>query len=165
MKHRTVFRAPDMAVVRRAMDAARKAGVDDDDLSLIARSDIALDEIPDDRKLVEGDFYPAAVKGLVGGGTVGLLAGLAAAVFAPIGITVAGVVGCTVAGASLGGWSTALAGSAVPDPVHREFEGVIERGGILLVVDVDESRMQEAVSGVAATGARQLPFDHPTVMS
>lgn len=165
MKHRAVFSAPDMDAIRHAMTAARQAGVENDDLSLIARSDISLEEIPENRKVVEGDFYPAAVKGAAGGGAVGLLAGLLAVVFAPIGITAAGVIGLGLAGASLGTWATALAGSAVPDPVRRQFEDEIREGRILLVVDVDEEHHDRAVAAITATGVTHLPFDKPTVMS
>lgn len=165
MKRRAVFSAPDMGTIRHAMTAARKAGVQDGDISLIARSDISLEEITEDRKVVEGDFYPAAVKGAFGGGAAGLLAGLAAVVFAPIGITVAGVVGLGLAGASLGTWATALAGSAVADPVRRQFEDVIEQGKILLVIDVEQERHHAAVTAVSATGVTHLPFDKPTVMT
>lgn len=165
MKRRIVFSASDMQAVRHAMTSARKAGVENDDISLIARSDISLDEIPESRKVVEGDFYPAAVKGAASGGAVGLLAGLVAVVFAPIGITAAGVIGLGLAGASLGSWATALAGSAVPDPVRRKFEDMIERGKILLVIDVDDEHHDHAVAAVSATGVDHLPFDRPSLMT
>ena len=64
MKTRHVFSVPDLAAARAAMDAARRAGVADDDISLIARSDIELENIPEERKVVEGDFYPAAIRGV-----------------------------------------------------------------------------------------------------
>lgn len=165
MKHRAVFSAKDMQAIRHAMTAARNAGIERDDLSLIARSDISLEEIPENRKVVEGDFYPAAIKGAAGGGAAGLLAGLVAVVFAPIGITAAGVIGLGLAGASLGTWATALAGSAVPDPVRRQFESEIEAGRILLVVDVEEANLDHAVDAIVATGLVHLPFDKPSVMT
>jgi len=165
MKRRAVFRAADMSVVREAMHAARSSGIANDDISLIARSDIELENIPDDRRIADGDFYPAAVRGAVGGGAVGLLAGLIAVVAVPIGITFAGVVGLGLAGASLGTWSSALAGSTVPDPVRREFEGEIEQGRILVVIDGEEDVLPSAVAAVAATRAEHLPFDRPTVMT
>jgi len=165
MKRRAVFSAADMPTVRAAMHAARTAGVDNDDISLIARSDIELENVPDDRKVEDGDFYPAAVRGAVGGGVAGLLAGLVAVVVAPIGITVAGVVGLGLAGASLGAWSTALAGSTVPDPVRRAFEEEIEQGRILVVIDGDEDVLPAAIRAMSATGAVHLPFDKPTTMT
>lgn len=165
MKRRAVFSATDMSVVREAMHAARSSGIANDDISLIARSDIEVENIPDDRKVADGDFYPAAVRGAVGGGVVGLLAGLVAVVAAPIGITVAGVVGLGLAGASLGTWSSALAGSTVPDPVRRAFEDEIAQGRILVVIDGEEEILPAAIAAVSATRAVHLPFDRPTVMT
>lgn len=147
------------------MDAARRAGVADDDVSLIARSDIELDAIPDDRKVVDGDFYPAAIRGVTGGAVFGLLAGIVAVVVPPIGLTLAGVGVTTLAGAAVGGWATALAGSAVPDPVRREFEEDIAQGKILVVLDAEKEVLEQADSLVRESGARHLPFDKPTVMS
>src|SRR5215213_964805 len=78
MKLRHVYSAPDLATATRALQAARSAGIDNDDLSLIARSDIELDAIPDERKDVKTDTLPAAARGALGGGAAGLLAGLVA---------------------------------------------------------------------------------------
>lgn len=165
MKRRAVFSATDMSIVREAMHAARSSGIANDDISLIARSDIELENVPDDRKVADGDFYPAAIRGAVGGGVAGVLAGLVAVVAAPIGITFAGVVGLGLAGASLGTWSSALAGSTVPDPVRRKFESEIQQGRILVVIDGEEEILPAAITAVSATRAVHLPFDRPTVMT
>lgn len=165
MKKRAVYSTPELAVTVKAMAAARNAGVDKDDISLVARSDISLEKIPDDFKEVSGDFYPAAIKGAVGGGVVGLLAGIVAVAVPAIGLTVAGAAVATLAGASLGAWATALAGSAVPDPVRRKFEGEIESGRILVVIDAEEEVLTVAGPLMAATGAEPLPFDQPSAMS
>lgn len=109
MKTRHVYSTPDLAVAHAAMDAARRAGVADEDVSLVARSDIELQAVPDDRKVVEGDFYPAAIRGIGGGAVIGLLAGLVAMVIPPLDLTLAGVAVTTLAGAAVGGWTTALA--------------------------------------------------------
>ncbi|PXV55835.1 Protein of unknown function [Dyella jiangningensis] len=147
------------------MDAARRAGVDNDAISLIARSDIELETVPDERKVVEGDFYPAAIRGVTGGAVVGLLAGLVAVAVPPLGLTLAGVGMTTLAGAAVGGWATALAGSAVPDPVRREFEGEIEQGRILVVLDAEKNVLERADAAVQQAGVRRMPFDKPTVMT
>lgn len=132
---------------------------------MIARSDISLEKIPDDRQVVEGDFYPAAIRGALGGGGVGLLAGVVALVLLPIGITVPGVVGIGLAGSALGTWATALAGSSVPDPVRRKFEEEIQGGRILVVIDGEQEQLSAATRAIVATGAVHLPFDEPSSMS
>ncbi|MBE1161531.1 hypothetical protein [Dyella acidiphila] len=164
MKKRLVFSVGDMPAARIAMEQARGAGIPDDDISLIARSDKS-DMIPDDRKIVEGDFYPAAAKGAVGGAVVGLVAGLVAVAIPPLGITVAGAFAMAAGGSVLGAWSTALAGSAVADPASRKFEGEVQAGRILVVIDGTEDILPRAANAVLETGARQLDFERPTVIT
>ncbi|NII55768.1 DUF1269 domain-containing protein [Luteibacter sp. SG786] len=165
MKTRRVYSTADMAQARRALTAAREAGVPDEDLSLVARHDIELEAIPEDRKDDHSDFMPAAVRGVAQGGATGLLAGLVAMAIPPLGITIAGALGVAAAGAAVGAWSSALMGAAVPDPVRRKFEGEIEAGRILVVVDVEDDDADRAGAAIVAVGATPLPFDKPTALS
>ena len=50
MKTRHVFSTPDLATATAVMDAARGVGIEDEDLLLVARSDIELESIPNERK-------------------------------------------------------------------------------------------------------------------
>jgi len=159
MKTRRVYSTPDVASAQRALQAARGAGVGNDDLSLIARSDIELESIPDERKEAKTDFLPAVARGAAGGGAAGLLAGLVAVAIPPLGITLAGVGVMAVAGALVGSWSSALVGATVPDPVRRRFEEEIESGRILLVIDAEEPVLAPADTAIRATGAALLPYE------
>jgi hypothetical protein len=164
VKKRVVYSVKDMPSARIVMDKARAMGIADGDLSLIARSDKS-DLIPDDRKVVEGDFYPAAVKGAVGGGAIGLVAGLIAIAIPPLGITIAGALAITAGGSALGAWSMALAGSAVDDPVSRKFEDEVEAGCILVVIDGEDDVLSSAKSAIASTNAVLLSFEKPTAIT
>ncbi|WP_140726326.1 MULTISPECIES: hypothetical protein [Gammaproteobacteria] len=159
MKTRRVYSAPDVDTAQRALQAAREAGVDNDALSLIARSNIELQAIPDDRKEARTDFLPAALRGAAGGGAAGLLAGLVAVAVPPLGLTLAGVGVMTLAGALVGTWSSALVGATVPDPVRRRFEGEIEAGRILLVVDAEDDVLASAEPAILSAGATALPYE------
>lgn len=165
MKIRHVFSVADIAAARQAMHAARQAGLSDDDLSLIARADIELEEIPDKRKIAATDFMPAALRGAATGGTAGLLAGLVAMVFPPLGVTLAGAALLTLGGAAMGTWTAALVGSTVEDPVRRKFEEEIEAGRILLVADGEDPALSAADAAIIATGARALPFETSSAIS
>jgi hypothetical protein len=165
MKTRHVFSTPDVATARTVMQAARAAGIAEDDISLVARSDIELEAAPEQHKEAGSDFYPAALRGVVGGGAVGLLAGLVAVAIPPVGITVAGVAGLTLAGALTGGWSGALAGASVPDPVRRRFEDEIEAGRLLVVLDGDPELLASAGPALTRAGGTPLPFDAPTALT
>jgi len=165
MKTRHVYSTPDLASAQRALQAARAAGADNDALSLIARHDIELEAIPDDRKEARTDFLPALARGAAGGGAAGLLAGLVAVAVPPLGITLAGAGVFALAGALVGSWSSALVGATVPDPVRRRFEAEIEAGRILLLVDAEEPALSRADAAVRAAGAQPLPYEATTAAS
>lgn len=165
MKIRHVFSTPDLASAQAAMDAARHVGVDDHDLLLVARADIELDAIPNERKEADTDMLPAAVRGAGYGGASGLLVGLVAFALPPLGVTLAGVAAAGLAGAMVGCWASALAGASLPDPIRRKFEDEIQRGCILLVVDGSRETLARAEPAIIRTGAILLPFDAPTLLA
>ena len=161
MKTRHVFSTPDLVSAQAAMDAAREAGIDDHDILLIARSDIELESIPNERKEADTDLMPAALRGAGYGGAAGLRAGLAAVVITPIGLTLAGAAAAAAAGAMVGCWASALMGSALPDPIRRKFDAHIRAGRILVLIDGDREVLARAEARVLANvaDAQVLPFD------
>lgn len=165
MKLRHVYSVPDLATAAAALSAARQAGAEDDEISLIARSDIEIHSIPDARIDVTNDMVPAAIKGVAGGAATGLLAGLVAMVFPPLGVTIAGAALAGLAGAAVGGWSSALIGTTVENPVRREFEKEIEAGQILVVVDTPEERVAAVKAAIASSGGRAMPFESASALS
>ncbi|MDQ3617310.1 MAG: hypothetical protein M3374_01050 [Pseudomonadota bacterium] len=165
MKTRHVFSTPDLTTAQAAMAAARGAGVHDDDILLIARSDIELDVIPDERKEADTDFMPAALRGAGYGGAAGLLAGLVAVVVTPIGLTLAGAAAATVGGALVGCWASALVGSSLPDPIRAKFDDEIKAGNILVVIDGDKTLLDAATPRLVDSGARLLPFEAPAAFA
>lgn len=165
MKLRHVYSTPDLATAQDALLAARQAGILNDDLSLVARSDIELQSIPNDRKEADTDMLPAALRGAGIGGAAGLVAGLIAVVATPIGLTLAGAAAATVAGAAIGTWASALAGSALPDPVRAQFDDEIKAGRILVVIDGPADVLRDADAAIVQTGATHLPFEQATQMT
>jgi len=165
MKHRHVFSAADLGTARACIAAARHAGAADQNISLIARSDIEIEKIPQDRLDVAADTVPAAWRGAVTGGSAGLVAGLVALAIPPLGVTVAGIAALATIGAAVGTWSSAMMGSAVPNSVRRRFENEIEAGRILVVVDLDKQDLPGLDAAVAATGAIPLPYDSLTAVA
>jgi hypothetical protein len=165
MKIRCVFATPDLLTARATMAAARDAGIDDQDISLVAREDIELERIPDHLLQERSDFYPAALRGGACGGGTGLLLGLIAIAVPPLGVTIAGAAAMTVAGAVFGTWIGELVGFDVPDAISRKFKDEIAAGRILVVIDASKEQLGVAEPAIARAGATTLPFHAHTALS
>ncbi|MEL1262919.1 hypothetical protein [Pseudoxanthomonas putridarboris] len=162
MKTRRVFSAPDLDTAENALHAALHMGIRPDHAALVGRAEIEMTRMQDDEK--EGsptDFIPAALRGLVGGGVVGLAIGLIGMAVPAAGIPMAAVLLCVLVGATVGGWAAALAGSSVPSEVRRDYHGEIDAGQVLVVIDeADEALLERASHAVAAAGTRPLRLVH-----
>ena len=165
MKVRRVYSTSSLPAAQTAIRDVRDAGIDDDDISLIARSDIELERVPEHQKEAPTDFKHAALRGAGLGGATGLLAGLAAVAFPPLGLTIAGVALTTLGGAAVGTWASALVGASLPDPIRRRFEEEIEAGRILIVIDGEGEAPERAEAALSAAGAVHLPYDEPSALS
>jgi predicted lipid-binding transport protein (Tim44 family) len=165
MMHRRVFSAENLAIAQACVAAARQKGMDDDNIALIARSDIEIESIPNERLDASADTVPAGCRGAAGGAVAGLLAGLIALAIPSFGMTFGGIALLTLIGALVGAWSAALAGSAIPNPVRRAFGKEIEAGRILVVIDAAKDKLPAVEAAIAAAGAAQLPFDMPSAMT
>lgn len=165
MKVRRVYSTSSLPAAQTAIRDIRDVGIEDDDISLIARSDIELERVPEHQKEAPTDFKHAALRGAGLGGATGLLAGLAAVAFPPLGLTIAGVALTTLGGAAVGTWASALVGASLPDPICRRFEDEIEAGRILIVIDGEGEALERAEAALSAAGAVHLPYEEPSALS
>jgi hypothetical protein len=164
MKSRHVFSTPDLPAAEAAVNALRRAGVPDDDISLIARHDIQK-AIADDRLDTSGDFGRGGVKGVLMGGGSGLLCGLVATAVPAIGLPVAGAAAMVVAGAAMGGWMGMLTGTVEPDAARRKFQDKIDAGCVIVAVDGEKDLLDRADAVLLEMHATRLPFEVPTALS
>ncbi|HTL15032.1 MAG TPA: hypothetical protein VL251_08040 [Thermomonas sp.] len=161
MNTRRVYLTQDLAQARRAIAALHMAGIGNDAISLVARADIELERVPDSMKEADTDAVPAAVRGVGIGGAAGLLAGLVATAVPPLGVTLAGAAAIAGIGALVGGWSSALMGASLPDPVRQQFEDHIAAGRVLVLVDGDEACVRAADEAMQSVSAVHLDYHAP----
>lgn len=161
MTHRYVYSTRDMDHARAAIAALHLQGIATPAISLVAHSDIELERVPDSMKQADTDTVPAAVRGMELGGATGLLAGLAAVAFAPFGVTLAGAVGIAAMGALVGGWSSALMGASLPDPVRQQFDDEIQARHVLVLVDIEDDQRPALRAAMAEAGATDLEYAAP----
>lgn len=159
MKHRRVFSTPDLRTATAAIATARSVGIADDSIALVARDDVEVQSISSERLDPRTDTTPAALRGILFGGLVGLIAAVIAHFLPSLRATIGEGVFVVLIGAMIGAWSAALMGSSIPDEVRRRFKDEIDHGRILVVIDARKRLLGRAESALARIGVRRLPFD------
>ncbi|NGZ78167.1 general stress protein [Saccharibacillus alkalitolerans] len=128
----------------QAIHNLQDRGFTSDEISVVAkdRNDLRAIDEETGTKAPEGLAAGAATGGVLGGVT-GLLAGVGALAIPGIGpILAAGPLAAALAGmavgAGAGGLVGGLVGLGIPEDEAQEYEGHLERGNILVLVDEDE---------------------------
>jgi hypothetical protein len=163
VKHRSVFKVGSVEDAGRAVKLATEGGVPDDDVYILARSDVELRQVSNRRKMADSDLIPSAMRGVLMGAGIGLVLGIVVMVIwnAPwyTLLLTTGIVG------AMGGLGGSLAGASVRDPIRRHFRQEIESGGVLVVVDAEPERLSAVQQMMERAGASRLPYDAPSAMT
>ena len=140
---RLYFLLPDLDVAHKVVDELLLARVEERHIHIIAAEGVELGDLPEASLLQKSDFIPAMERGVALGGATGVLAGLAA--LALPGIVVAGgaILGVSLLGAGMGAWLGGMIGMDVENTRVKAFQSAIEKGEILVLVDVPRDRVSE----------------------
>lgn len=151
-----IFQNEDEAI--RVIESLKRAGYNDNEISVIAKSSEKVDRIDDvtdiDKEAMD-DGSKAAGGAAIGGvwGGLGALL-LEMGVFAIPGVgpfLAAGPIAATltglVAGGALGGIVGALVDTGIDEEDAREYEGYLNRGDILIAVDTKDNIERDSVYG------------------
>lgn len=152
MRRRLYFLLPDVHSARSMLDEMLLARIHVERIHFLAKRDTLPDDLPEASVLQKTDMVHGAQLGVVIGAAGGLLGGLAVVFFPPEGILVPGVAILIggISGALLGSWISSMAASAVPNTKLDAFHPEIERGRVLMMVDVPMRRVDEISQRVAA---------------
>jgi hypothetical protein len=95
--------------------------------------------------LQKSDFIPATQRGLAMGGAAGTLAGLVAISLPAANVVIAGgvILATTLAGAGVGAWLGGMVGMNVGNTRLKRFERAINKGELLMMIDVPVARIEE----------------------
>lgn len=146
MRRRIYWLLPDLASARRTMDDLLLARIDESHIHFAAREGTDMTGLHPANILQTSDVIRAAQLGLVVGAATGALGGVLAVLFFSVSGDaphwgVAAVL--AIVGAPIGAWVASMIGVSVPSRRLGRFEGAIEAGQLLLMVDVPRSRMAE----------------------
>jgi hypothetical protein len=144
---RLYFLIPGIDSAKTIVDELLLARVDQRHIHIAAADHHALIEanLPEASLLQESDFVPAVERGLAIGGATGILAGVAAVALPGVGLALGGgaILGIGLAGAGMGAWLSSMIGISAPSSRLTEFEDAIKEGGLLMMVDVPKTRVDE----------------------
>jgi hypothetical protein len=152
MRRRLYFLLPDVDSARRTANDLLLARIEDRHMRFLARRGTDLGELHEASYLQKTDLAHGAGIGLAIGGIGGLLLGVALVAF-PIEGTQPQLVAVLVAaivGAVLGAWMASMAAAAVPNSRLKPFHDAIDKGKILLMVDVPYSSVERVRELVVA---------------
>jgi hypothetical protein len=144
---RLYFLIPDVDSAKTIVDELLLARVEERHMHIAAADHHALTEahLPEAGLLQESDFVPAVERGVAIGGATGILAGIAAVALPGVGLALGGgaILGIGLAGAGVGAWLSSMIGISAPSTRLKEFESAIEKGSLLMMVDVPKARVDE----------------------
>jgi len=145
MMRRIYFLAPNIETTHKIVDELRAEGIEDRHMHILAKRDTPLEDLPEATEFQKTDFIPALERGAALGGTTGVLAGLVALRFAGFAIAGGPILGILFFGATIGAIMSGLAGLQVGNSRVKDYEGAIERGELLVMVDIPKERI-DAIS-------------------
>jgi len=152
MRRRLYFMLPDIQSARSMLDEMLLARIHVERIHFLAKRGTLPDDLPEASVLQKTDLVHGAQLGVVIGAAAGLIGGLLVVFFPPEGIVVQWVAVLIggIAGSLLGSWISSMAASAVPNTKLNAFHPQIERGRVLMMVDVPMRRASEISQLVAA---------------
>ena len=145
MRRRLYFILPDIESARGMLNEMLLARIEIKHIHFLARRDTLPDDLPEANVLQKTDVVHGAQLGMTIGGVAGIIGGLLIVLFPPRGVSLQLVTVLLAAlfGALFGAWASSMAASAVPNSKLKAFHPEIERGKVLMMVDVPMRRAQE----------------------
>jgi hypothetical protein len=144
---RLYFLIPTVDSAKTIVDELLLARIEERHIHIAAKDHHALTEahLPEANLLQESDFVPAVERGLAIGGATGVVAGIAAIAIPGVGLALGGgaILGIGLAGAGVGAWISSMIGISAPSSRLTSFEEAIEKGSLLMMVDVPKARVEE----------------------
>jgi uncharacterized membrane protein YeaQ/YmgE (transglycosylase-associated protein family) len=155
MRRRLYFLLPDVKTTKQVFRELLLARIEERHVHVLARDGTLLGDLPEATLLQKSDAIHGIELGLIIGGATGMLAGTIAVLFPPSGLIMGlGVILATgILGALMGVWVSGMIAVDVPNTKLRAFMGAVEKGKVLMIVDIPKDQVAEV--------SRKVKRHHP----
>ena len=149
---RLYFLIPDTALGKKVVDELLRAHIEWKHIHVLAKRGTPLEGLPEASYFQKSDIIPAMQRAVPIGGATGLLCGLVALALGPELVVAGGgvLVATSLAGAGIGTFLGGMVGLNVENTRHKAFHDAIERGELLVIVDVARARVDEITARIGA---------------
>lgn len=147
MRRRLYFLLPDVRHARQVVNELLLARVEERHIHVLAKDGTPLAGLPEAALLEKSDVRHAVGLGLIVGGLTGAIAGLAVLLYPPSGMAMnlSVILAMSLIGAVMGIWVSGMIGTDAPNTHLKDFMGAVERGKVLVMVDIPKGQMNEIV--------------------
>jgi len=144
MRERLFFLLPDVKHAQSTMRHLLLARIEARHVHVLAKDEIDIEDLPPASVGQQSDFFHAMAMGIVVGGSTGIVGGLSAYYYpGAIHVTYSGIGLLALLGSVFGIWVSGLIGTDVPNTQLKRFDKDIQKGKLLMMVDVPRSRAKE----------------------
>jgi hypothetical protein len=159
MKRRLYYMLPDVPSARAMLDELLLARVEERHMHFYAKEGSLPSDMPEANFLQKTDLIHGVETGILIGGISGFIAGALLLIFPPDGIElrIIALLVATLGGAIFGSWASGMAAAAIPNSSLRPFRDGVEKGQVLLIVDVPFHRVTE-IESLISTRHPEISF-------
>ena len=145
MRRRLYFMLPDVKSAETIERELLLAKVDDPHIHFLAKDGTNMKRLHVANLLQRSDLLNGIGLGMVAGGLTGAIAGVVLSYYPDIGsrIGMGGILVLAVVCAMMGSWISGMIAVSLPNSRLKRFQPAIDRGEILLMVDVPVRRVRE----------------------
>jgi len=139
------FLLPDVKRAKQVFRELLLARIEERHIHVLANADTPLQDLPEATLLQKSDAVHGLLLGLIVGGATGTLAGIIVLSF-PIASFASGlgvVLTMAVLGSMMGAWVSGMIATDVPNPQLKMFMRAVDRGKVLMIVDIPKGQLKE----------------------
>jgi hypothetical protein len=146
MRHRLYYLLPDLAAARTTMNDLLLARIEARHIRFMSGGQPLPPDLPGASLIQRTDVVRGAEMGMVAGAVLGVLAGVGLLFYFDIdsaGMKAAMIVAAALVGMLFGAWASSMQGASLPNSRLAAFDDELQKGSILLMVDVPSGQVDE----------------------